>query len=52
MYEEAKKAVDNEEGIGLGKMQICSVCGHTREVKSPDNCPICGADKGRFKEFS
>lgn len=50
-YKKAKETVDKGEDITLGKIQICGVCGHTREGEAPDKCPICGASKDKFVEF-
>jgi len=50
-YSKAKETVDKGEDIKLDKIQICSVCGHTREGEAPDKCPICGASKDKFVEF-
>lgn len=52
MYKDAKKSVDEGEDIELDEMQICSVCGFTKEGEAPDQCPVCGAKKEEFKEFS
>ena len=52
MYEEAKKRVDEGEDIELDSVQICSQCGYTTEGEAPDECPICGASKEEFEEFS
>ena len=27
---------------------VCQVCGYVSENEAPDNCPICGAVKGKF----
>lgn len=32
-------------------IQVCPVCGHTREGEAPDKCPICGAPKEKFVKF-
>ena len=50
-YKKARETVDRGEDITLGKIQICGVCGHTREGEAPDKCPICGASKDKFVEF-
>jgi rubrerythrin len=50
-YKSAKEAVDKGEDVEVGTIQICSVCGHTREGEAPDKCPICGASKEKFKAF-
>ena len=51
MYEDAKEKVENGEDIDLEKVQICSVCGYTKEGDAPDRCPVCGASKDQFEEF-
>ncbi len=28
---------------------VCQVCGYVAEDAAPDNCPVCGAVKGKFK---
>ncbi|OKY78362.1 MAG: Rubrerythrin [Candidatus Methanohalarchaeum thermophilum] len=50
-YKEAKEAVEKEETYDLDDVQICSVCGYTTEGEAPENCPICGASKDKFKTF-
>ncbi len=50
-YKKAKEAVERGSDISIGKIQICSVCGHTREGEAPEKCPICGASKDKFVEF-
>jgi len=50
-YKKAKEAVDAGNDVSMGTIQICSICGHTREGEAPDKCPICGASKDKFKQF-
>ncbi len=50
-YKKGKEAVDKGEDVVVGTIQICSVCGHTREGEAPDKCPICGASKDKFRQF-
>jgi rubrerythrin len=50
-YKMAKGAVDKGEDVKVGAIQICSVCGHTREGDAPDKCPICGASRDKFRQF-
>jgi rubrerythrin len=50
-YKKAKDAVDKGEDVKVGTIQICGVCGHTREGEAPDKCPICGASKDKFRQF-
>ena len=28
---------------------VCQVCGYVAENEAPENCPVCGAVKGKFK---
>ena len=51
MFQEAKQAVDSGKDYEIGKVQICSRCGYTTEGEAPDRCPICGAQKDKFKAF-
>ncbi|RJR26379.1 MAG: rubrerythrin family protein [Desulfobacteraceae bacterium] len=31
---------------------VCQVCGYVSEGEAPDNCPVCGAVKGKFKKIA
>lgn len=30
---------------------VCQVCGYVAEDEAPENCPVCGAVKNKFKEI-
>jgi len=30
---------------------VCQVCGYVSEDEAPENCPICGAVRGKFKKI-
>ncbi|MBN1102948.1 MAG: rubrerythrin family protein [Deltaproteobacteria bacterium] len=30
---------------------VCQVCGYVSEGTAPDNCPVCGAVKSKFKQI-
>jgi rubrerythrin len=30
---------------------VCQVCGYVAENEAPENCPVCGAVKGKFKKI-
>jgi rubrerythrin len=30
---------------------VCQVCGYVAENEAPENCPVCGAVKGKFKQI-
>jgi rubrerythrin len=31
---------------------VCQVCGHVSDGVLPDECPICGAPKEKFREVA
>lgn len=31
---------------------VCQVCGYVSEDEAPENCPVCGAVRGKFKQVS
>jgi len=51
MYADAKRAAKSGKDIQIKSVYICSVCGHTVFGKAPDNCPVCGVKKSRFRKF-
>ncbi len=51
MYKKARDVVGAGEDLSVGTLQICSVCGHTREGDAPEKCPICGASREKFVQF-
>ena len=52
LFEKALKAVEKDNDIDLGPVQVCNVCGYTLEGEAPDECPVCKAVKEKFKTFS
>lgn len=50
-FKEAKEKVEDEEIYELREINVCSICGFTTEGEAPDQCPICGADRKKFREF-
>jgi rubrerythrin len=51
MYKKAEQVIGAGEDLDISTIQICSVCGHTREGEAPERCPICGASKDKFRAF-
>jgi rubrerythrin len=51
MYGEAKEKVMAGEDIPAAPVYVCPVCGHTAIGEAPDECPVCGARKAKFREF-
>lgn len=52
MYKKAKELASKNEDYPVGKINICPICGHTVEGEPPEKCPVCGAPKSSYKEFS
>ncbi len=53
MYMKAKELVEKGKDYAAEKIFICPVCGYTYDGEElPDKCPICGAPKEKFVEFS
>ena len=44
-----KKAMNDMLSDRETDYYVCQVCGYVAEDKAPDNCPICGAVKNKFK---
>lgn len=51
LFEKARGAVNEKQDVQLGPVQVCQVCGYTLEGEAPETCPVCGAEKVRFKTF-
>ncbi|MBW1735626.1 MAG: rubrerythrin family protein [Deltaproteobacteria bacterium] len=47
--DEGKKAMNDMLADRETDYYVCQVCGYVAEDNPPDNCPICGAVKGKFK---
>ncbi|MBW1791968.1 MAG: rubrerythrin family protein [Deltaproteobacteria bacterium] len=44
-----KKAMNDMLADRETDYYVCQVCGYVSEDEAPDNCPVCGAVKGKFK---
>ncbi len=44
-----KKAMNDMLSDRQTDYYVCQVCGYVSEDEAPDNCPVCGAVKGKFK---
>ncbi|MDP4114726.1 MAG: rubrerythrin family protein [Bacteroidota bacterium] len=51
MYNSAKASVSEKKDIPEAKVHVCPVCGHTIIGDAPDECPVCGLKKDKYKEF-
>jgi rubrerythrin len=47
-----KKALNDMVSDRETDYYVCQVCGYISEDAAPDNCPICGAVKEKFKSVS
>lgn len=52
LYKDAGATVAGGNDIDIQKVYICPICGHTAVNGAPDKCPVCGAPKEKYKEFS
>ena len=46
-----KKAMNNMLAERETIYYVCQVCGYVAEDEAPQNCPVCGAVKGKFKKI-
>ena len=44
-----KKAMNDMLSDRQREYYVCQVCGYINEDQAPENCPVCGAVKGKFK---
>jgi len=46
-----QKYLDNIGSIAPVDIYVCQVCGNTVEGQAPDVCPVCAAQKSKFKKI-
>lgn len=46
-----KSALNNMLSERRTEYYVCQVCGYVSENAAPDNCPVCGAVKTKFKQI-
>ncbi len=46
-----KKALENLDTHADAKYYVCGVCGYTVEGVVPDNCPVCGSPRDKFRKI-
>ena len=49
LYEAALKALEAGQQLKDETYFVCQVCGNTVAGKAPEECPICGSSKSKFK---
>jgi rubrerythrin len=50
LYRKALEGLDDGKDVMPASIYVCSECGHTVWGKAPDECPVCGASRFKFKE--
>jgi len=48
-FEEVLKALEAGQQLKDEPYLVCQVCGNTVTGEAPENCPICGAPRSKFK---
>lgn len=51
LFQKALDSVKEGKDIELYSIYVCPVCGHTILNEAPDNCPVCGCKKEKYKKF-
>ncbi len=52
LYSKALEALEAGSDLTPASIYVCDVCGHTHVGGAPDQCPVCGAPKSKFKEVA
>jgi len=51
VYGEAKQAIEASKDMAAVDIWVCTMCGFTMEGTPPDECPVCGTPKDKFRKF-
>jgi len=51
VYGEAKQAIEASRDMAAVDIWVCTMCGFTMEGTPPDECPVCGTPKDKFRKF-
>jgi rubrerythrin len=51
LYKQAHKAVTEGKDLAAFDVWVCTACGFTMEGEPPDVCPVCGAQRDKFRKF-
>ena len=52
LYTKAMEALTGGKDLPTSAIHVCDVCGNTVAGEVPDECPVCGAPKSRFREVA
>ena len=52
LYRKALESLEAGTDLAAGSMYVCNDCGHTVWGRAPDECPVCGASRSKFKEVA
>ena len=50
LYSKAFEALEAGKDLTPASIYVCDVCGHAAVGEAPDECPVCGASRSKFKE--
>jgi len=51
LYGMAKQSVESGKDVDAVDIWVCTACGFTMEGVPPDECPVCGTPKDKFRKF-
>ena len=51
LYKKALEQVKKGNDLKEEDIYVCQICGHTAEGEAPNKCPVCGANKDKFKKI-
>lgn len=52
LFREALETLAAGKDLTAASIHVCDVCGHTAVGEAPEQCPVCGAPRKRFKEVA
>jgi rubrerythrin len=52
LYSKALESLTAGHDLPAAGIFVCDVCGHTAVGEAPDECPVCGAPRSKFKEVA
>ena len=52
LYSKALEALEAGKDLAADAIFVCDICGHTHVGGAPEQCPVCGAPKTKFKEVA
>jgi rubrerythrin len=47
-----ERAINDPDSLKTSEYHVCQICGFISTDEIPENCPVCGAVKSRFKQIT